>query len=158
MDKLTSISATRQLMTTTQTHSGSIISTYEVERVAVYPDRLSGGCSTTRLVNKVVLTPQTAYASNGQGGSDLPAATAEEQRTGMMFGSPLSHSTGANSPLRSMGRRQSARISATSFGLNTTTERRVRTSTRLEGYCAGSEANHPGHFRRIHRISNPLTA
>jgi hypothetical protein len=88
MDKLTSITATRQLMTTTQTHSGSI-STYEVERVAVYPDRLYlEARSTTGLVNKVVLTPQTAYASNGQGGSDLPAATAEEQRTGMMFEIP----------------------------------------------------------------------
>jgi hypothetical protein len=88
MDKLTSITATRQLMTTTQTHSGSV-STYEVARVAVYPDRLYlEARSTTGLVNKVVLTPQTAYASDGQGRRDLPAATAEEQRTGMMFEIP----------------------------------------------------------------------
>ena len=88
MDKLASITATRQLLTVTQNRSGST-TTSEVERVAAYPDRLYlEGRSADGPVTKIVITSQLAYVSNGQGRSEFPAAKAEDYRTGMRFDIP----------------------------------------------------------------------
>jgi hypothetical protein len=88
MNKLTSITATRQLLTVTQDRLG-LTSTSEVELTAVYPDRVYMEVhSTNGLVRKFVLTPQVAYADDGQRRSDVPVALAEDIRTGMKFDVP----------------------------------------------------------------------
>ena len=85
MDKLASIAATRQLWTSVQDHSGSTISS-EVERIVVYPDRLYVEArSAAGTVNTLVVSSQFAYASNGQGKSQVPAPILEDYRTGMKF-------------------------------------------------------------------------
>ena len=90
MDKLTSIATTRMLVTTKQkTLPSSTSTTFEIERIAAYPDRLYlESHSSDGSVAKLVITSQMAYVSNGQGRSEFPAAKAEDYRTDMKFDIP----------------------------------------------------------------------
>jgi hypothetical protein len=84
-DKLKTIAATRLLWKATKSASGSK-TTAEVERIAVYPDRLY---IETRPavgpITAVVVTPEFAYLSNSQGKTQLPPAIAGDYRTAMKF-------------------------------------------------------------------------
>jgi len=88
MDKLSSITATRQLWSSVVSRSGTTAS-YEVERVVFYPDRIymashaSGGADT-----KIVITPQFAYGRGPQGNGNLPPAMLDDQRSSMRFEIP----------------------------------------------------------------------
>lgn len=84
-NKLASVKANRVLGSTTENRLGSII-TYEYERQVVYPDRVYLEIhNSTGAITRVVVTPQSAYVSNGQVRSELAAAQAEELRTSIRF-------------------------------------------------------------------------
>ena len=84
-DKLKAIAATRQVSATTKSASGST-STAEIERTAVYPDRLYLEIRTAGWpVTAVVVTPEFAYSVNGQAKTQLAPAVAGDYRTGMRF-------------------------------------------------------------------------
>ncbi len=89
MDKLTSITAVRMLMTSTQSHSGST-KTFQVERTASYPDRLYIELHNgTEPATAIVITPQSVYSQiAGQSKGTPSAGVVEDYRTGLKFDSP----------------------------------------------------------------------